>query len=173
MGQLMVRTSYQKTKMNMHILLVLGLTLSAIEVYAKGAIAKTGKTGSSSSGSSGSTDYKRCDGQDSGCCEPHTPCDKDEGDCDSDWDCKGALYCGGDNCVKSWRHPTFDVLDDCCYGTYTCKGYDDCCGNAGYKCGSGEGDCDWDSDCKSGYYCGSNNCWGPLFDSTDDCCVKK
>ena len=35
----------------------------------------------------------------------------------------------------------------------------------------GEGDCDWDNDCKGNLVCGSNNCAGSTFDSTDDCCT--
>ena len=34
----------------------------------------------------------------------------------------------------------------------------------------GEGDCDSDNDCKGKLVCGSNNCAGSTFDSTDDCC---
>ena len=62
-------------------------------------------------------------------------------------------------------------------------GGDDCCGRtwmqgqwlATYRCGEGEGDCDWNSDCLPGLRCGSNNCRGnsALLDSSDDCCVKK
>ena len=35
----------------------------------------------------------------------------------------------------------------------------------------GEGDCDLDNDCKGNLVCGSNNCAGSTFDSTDDCCT--
>merc|ERR1711917_182378 len=136
-------------KLNLHIYLVLGLIVTAIK-------AKERNFG----------------GDD--CCEwDEYKCKFGEGDCDSDWDCQGAMYCGDDNCViQSWEEIVDqDVFDDCCYGPMTCsKGFDDCCGNAGYLCGDNEGDCDWDSDCKSGYYCGSNNCAGIKFDSSDDCC---
>ena len=50
-----------------------------------------------------------------------------------------------------------------------CNGGDDCC-SASNKCGVGEGDCDSDNDCKDGLTCGTNNCVGAGFDSTDDCC---
>ena len=53
-----------------------------------------------------------------------------------------------------------------------CDGGDDCCGSGNYKCLAGEGDCDSDSDCASGLFCGTNNCQGPNFDSGDDCCIK-
>ena len=48
-----------------------------------------------------------CQGQDSGCCEPETPCDVGEGDCDEDRDCKGLLICGVDNCPWGGN-------DNCC-----------------------------------------------------------
>ena len=53
-----------------------------------------------------------------------------------------------------------------------CDGGDDCCGSGDYKCLEGEGDCDSDSDCATGLFCGTNNCQGPNFDSGDDCCLK-
>ena len=42
-------------------------------------------------------------------------------------------------------------------------------------CGYGEGDCDWDGDCKPGLTCGDNNCrsmnpGNRNWDATDDCC---
>ena len=54
-----------------------------------------------------------------------------------------------------------------------CRGGDSCC-SSNNRCDSGEGDCDWDSDCKPGLICGSRNCpqTGYLWDSTDDCCGK-
>jgi hypothetical protein len=54
-----------------------------------------------------------------------------------------------------------------------CDGGDNCCGSGNYKCLEGEGDCDHDSQCASGLFCGRNNCQGPNFDATDDCCVKE
>ena len=33
-----------------------------------------------------------------GCCSIDDPCDVDEGDCDSDDECKGELICGQANC---------------------------------------------------------------------------
>ena len=53
-----------------------------------------------------------------------------------------------------------------------CDGGDDCCSNESYNCLEGEGDCDSDSDCSQDLICGNNNCNGPNFDATDDCCVK-
>jgi len=59
-----------------------------------------------------------CGGKNSGCCTPSTPCGIDDGDCDSDTDCKPGLICGSNNCpnkgvarndVNFW-----DRSDDCC-----------------------------------------------------------
>ena len=50
-----------------------------------------------------------------------------------------------------------------------CDGGDSCC-SSDNMCGDGEGDCDHDGDCLSGV-CGTDNCVGEGFDSTDDCCI--
>lgn len=50
----------------------------------------------------------RCTGEDDGCCTAETPCNKGEGDCDSDNECAGDLKCGDSNC--RWGDK-----DDCCY----------------------------------------------------------
>ena len=48
------------------------------------------------------------------CCTSATPCGQDEGDCDSDADCRAGLICGTDNCpVKEGLE--WDSTDDCCY----------------------------------------------------------
>ena len=49
-----------------------------------------------------------------------------------------------------------------------CDGGDSCC-SSDNQCADGEGDCDYDGDCLSGI-CGTDNCVGEGFDSTDDCC---
>ena len=36
----------------------------------------------------------------------------------------------------------------------------------------GEGDCNSNDDCKGSLVCGSNNCAGSTFVSTDDCCTE-
>ena len=51
-----------------------------------------------------------CTGGDS-CCTSSNQCGENEGDCDSDADCKGDLKCGIDNCNGA----SFDGTDDCCY----------------------------------------------------------
>ena len=45
----------------------------------------------------------------------------------------------------------------------------------GYKCGEGEGDCDKDSDCKTGLVCKEGGCplkVGTDFQKGDECCGK-
>ena len=56
-----------------------------------------------------------CQGQNTGCCTPVTPCDIGEGDCDTGHDCKVGLTCGYNNCVapEQGRH-WFNAGDDCC-----------------------------------------------------------
>jgi len=49
-----------------------------------------------------------------------------------------------------------------------CNGGDECCD--GITCGLGEGDCDSHENCVGHLRCGNDNCDGPGFDSTDDCC---
>jgi len=53
-------------------------------------------------------------------------------------------------------------------GVIPCKGKDDCCD--GILCGINEGDCDSHENCAGHLRCGVDNCDGPSFDSTDDCC---
>ena len=54
-----------------------------------------------------------CRGGDT-CCTSLNRCDIDQGDCDSDNDCKIGLKCGKDNCPKKSNHE-WDSTDDCCY----------------------------------------------------------
>ena len=51
-----------------------------------------------------------------------------------------------------------------------CNGGDSCC-TPNNRCYIGHGDCDSDNDCKGSLTCGVDNCYGPLFDETDDCCT--
>ena len=50
-----------------------------------------------------------------------------------------------------------------------CIGGDSCCSDG--ICADNEGDCDDDADCQSGLVCGTDNCVGASFQSTDDCCT--
>ena len=54
-----------------------------------------------------------CRGGDS-CCTSQNRCDIDQGDCDSDSDCKLGLKCGKDNCPTKSGHQ-WESTDDCCY----------------------------------------------------------
>ena len=62
----------------------------------------------------------RCNGVDSNCCTKETPCNEGDGDCDTDDDCLGSLYCKKDGCVGDG----FDKTDDCCAANDpdACKG---------------------------------------------------
>merc|ERR1712215_86775 len=53
-----------------------------------------------------------------------------------------------------------------------CIGGKSCC-TSSHPCGSGEGDCDKDHDCKGNLLCGANNCNRrkyPTFNRHSDCC---
>merc|ERR1712205_257089 len=107
----------------------------------------------------------KCTGGNS-CCTPSNPCGYGEGDCDSHYDCTGAYYCGTNNCGQFNINGSFGGFDDCCVGSPKCNtGDNGCCDRGGYKCGYGEGDCDYDSDCAGNLHCGSNNCkqFGEIF----------
>jgi len=62
----------------------------------------------------------RCSGKDDGCCTASNPCERGDGDCDSDDDCKGSLECGTDNCDRQgllgrWKNQRlYSKTDDCC-----------------------------------------------------------
>ena len=47
-----------------------------------------------------------------GGCTSSNPCAEDEGDCDSDSQCKEGLKCGTDNCPAN---STYWPTDDCCF----------------------------------------------------------
>ena len=77
--------------------------------------------------------------------------------------------------LKKWGRQFGMIADFLLASGLPCKGDDSCC-TSSRPCFSGEGDCDWDSDCGADLVCGSNNCYkgpGSTFDSTDDCCVPE
>ena len=103
------------------------------------------------------------------CCTSSNQCGLGEGDCDSDIECIGSLKCGINNCDSSLGFPG---NYDCCYGPNCADGTGGaaCCTSSN-QCGSGEGDCDSDSDCIGSLKCGSNNCDTSLgFPPDYDCC---
>ena len=46
-------------------------------------------------------------------CTPKYKCGIEEGDCDTNFDCKKGLKCGKDNCPETSK---FESTDDCCEG---------------------------------------------------------
>jgi len=111
------------------------------------------------------------------CCSSSNKCGEGGGDCDSDSHCKSGLVCGSNNCREFNSQASKSA--DCCMkkGVSDCykgKTDRDCCSSSN-KCGVGGGDCDSDSDCKSGHVCGINNCrdYNKKADRTADCCMKR
>ena len=130
------------------------------------------------------------------CCSEDNPCDIDEGDCDSEFECMPGLTCGTNNCPAG-----FPSDHDCClesttryvdvfrftnakpgmsgcdadtygdYGNSLPNGVDSgsCC-TSDNPCDVDEGDCDNDDECMHGLTCGSNNCPNE-FPSNHDCCT--
>ncbi len=96
-----------------------------------------------------------------GFCSAVCPCKVTEGDCDSDTDCVGTLACI-ENFGAQHAPPFPDEIDlclppECVVGNVlVCGGP---LGHADYcklqSCNEGEGDCDGDSECGAGLYCGS------------------
>ena len=61
----------------------------------------------------------RCLGTNDGCCTEESPCEKNEGDCDEDAQCKDDLVCGSKNCNSEWHGSMdFEIDDDCCMSMY-------------------------------------------------------
>ncbi|MFB3904967.1 MAG: hypothetical protein ACE15E_16065 [Acidobacteriota bacterium] len=90
-----------------------------------------------------------------GYCEKCGPCEKGEGDCDSDDECQDGLFCIN-NVGKQYG---FDMTTDVCEprDETECSelraGYDwDFCRLCG-PCDEGEGDCDSDDECRTGLTC--------------------
>ena len=110
------------------------------------------------------------------CCTQQNPCNKGEGDCDNDHDCKGHLICKENSCFHNLGFPEGS---DCCAEPYQyttgCHYYDgtsSCCTSEN-PCNKGEGDCDYNIDCVGNLVCGDNNCHDDLgFPSWGDCCEE-
>ena len=99
-----------------------------------------------------------------GFCACHS-CSELEGDCDFDDQCQGSLRCGSNNCPASFG---FDAHIDCCY--VATVGEEDFC-TTDDPCVAGEGDCDFNDECQSNLFCGSNNCPDSISVSGSvDCC---
>merc|ERR1740123_1548888 len=83
------------------------------------------------------------------CCTYSSPCANGEGDCDSDSDCMSGTACShdvGSSYGVTW---SFDV----CETTKNCapSNLDWSCCTYSSPCANGDGDCDSDTDCISGY----------------------
>merc|ERR1719229_2185697 len=81
-----------------------------------------------------------------GCCSSSSPCADGEGDCDYDSDCLSGncSHDVGSSYGVSW---SFDVCEQGCSPANMDWG---CCSSSN-TCAAGEGDCDYDSDCSTGY----------------------
>ena len=93
-------------------------------------------------------------------CTTDEPCEADEGDCDSNDECKSHLFCGSNNC------PT-PLCSSIC--GFPHKKGDDYCDNENDNCGC---ECDGGDCCDSNvdkYYCSACEC----LTSDDDCCEPK
>ena len=108
--------------------------------------------------------YINCDTEDD-FCTSENPCGTYQGDCDAHEECQDDLICISNNCPDSLG---FDSEFDCCHQRIL--GDEHYCAS-GIPCGENEGDCDYNSECQSNHFCGSNNCPTSLgFDSAVDCC---
>merc|ERR1711935_1325928 len=112
----------------------------------------------------------------SSCCTQQNPCNKGEGDCDKDHDCKGHLVCGESNCFFNNGFPSsYDCCEEPTPSKTGCHFYnnDNNCCTQQNSCTKGEGDCDNDNDCIGDLVCGNNNCHEGLgFPSWGDCCTE-
>ena len=121
-------------------------------------------------------------------CSPQQPCEEGRGDCDYNSDCRGSLECGENNCQQI-NGDIADSGSDCCVAAATntlstttvsspagVGGDNDVsfCSSP-QPCEEGQGDCDFNSDCRGNLICGNNNCrqiHGNISAATSDCCVK-
>ncbi|RPI26515.1 MAG: hypothetical protein EHM61_11585 [Acidobacteria bacterium] len=93
-----------------------------------------------------------------GYCEKCGPCQKGEGDCDSDDECEDGLFCVNNVGDDYGFDYTIDVClerdESACDQMREDHDYDYCrlCG----PCDAGEGDCDSDAECKIGLECAEN-----------------
>ncbi len=102
------------------------------------------------------------------------PCQDGEGDCDSDAECDSGLFCNSDVGGNYGWSSSMDVCESAtCPALTACSvptGHSTYCTVCG-PCDWGNGDCDSNSQCRSGLVCGINNggSWG--LPSSYDVCV--
>ena len=70
-----------------------------------------------------------------GYCTQNKPCSENQGDCDSDNECKAGLLCGKNNCPKNLG---YEIWVDCCYSPspgldMSCTGSSGTCLNCFYS----------------------------------------
>jgi len=110
------------------------------------------------------------------CCTQQNPCNKGEGDCDQDHDCKEHLVCGESNCFFNLGFPSsYDCCEEPAPTKTGCHFYnnDNNCCTQQNPCTKGEGDCDQDHDCIGDLVCGKDNCHDDLgFPWWGDCCKE-
>ena len=95
-------------------------------------------------------------------CTTDKLCDINQGDCDSNDECKNHLFCGSNNCPAAFG---FNAHTDCCYTDFC---------TIDEPCEVDKGDCDSNDECKNHLFCGSKNCPSSLgFLSSADCCEPK
>jgi hypothetical protein len=83
-------------------------------------------------------------------CRAGCPCEAGEGDCDSDAECAPGLRCIFDVGANYGWGADVDVCEATCHPSAN-GGWDYC--SAGCPCNAGEGDCDSDAECASGFVC--------------------
>ncbi|ACY13589.1 carboxypeptidase regulatory-like domain-containing protein [Haliangium ochraceum] len=86
-------------------------------------------------------------------CSTSCPCDVNEGDCDSDAQCAGALVCMRDTGGLFGLDPEVDMCMEQC--SEDAQGTPDFC-SPECPCSAGEADCDDDEDCEPGNVCAKN-----------------
>ena len=102
-------------------------------------------------------------------CTVENPCNKNQGDCDSNEECQDGLLCGLNNCPDSLGH---DPKVDCCYQPTI--GHEDFCAT-GTPCGVNEGDCDSNNECDTNLICNTykHSCPEDIGVNYDvNCCVS-
>ncbi len=91
-------------------------------------------------------------------CSDCGPCGEGQGDCDTDAECRAGLVCTDNTGAQVGFAPNIDVCLPDPNAPAPCDlapGHGSFCQRCG-PCGEGQGDCDRDSDCRSGLVCANN-----------------